>query len=41
MILQAISSENINEFITELKKDNGIKIYSEELKNMNTNEDDE
>lgn len=41
MILQAISSENINEFITELKEDNGIKIYSEELKNMNTNEDDE
>lgn len=41
MILQAISSDNINEFITELKKDNGIKISSEELKNINFNEDDE
>lgn len=41
MILQALSSDSIEEFIEELKEDNGIKIYSEELTKLHTNNDED
>lgn len=40
MLVQALSTDSISEMLLELKEDNGIKIYSEELKNI-CNDDDE
>lgn len=34
MIIHALSVDTISEMLEELKEDNGIKIYSEELKNI-------
>ncbi len=40
MLVQALSTDSISEMLIELKEDNGIKIYSEELKNI-CNDNDE